>query len=131
MWAHKLLPYYRSTRRHSAALIAGSKHNYGDFPQWAKEKCIYIPENGVDPELFKKPRTPRAGLPLRDAFIGRLQPLKGPDMLLEAASEFSKLVNSNCTSSVTAHNEHFLRLWSINLVFVATYVSMARFGKLK
>jgi glycosyltransferase involved in cell wall biosynthesis len=90
MWAHKLLPYYRSMRRHSAALIAGSKHNYGDFPQWAKEKCIYIPENGVDPELFKKPRTPRAGLPLRGAFVGRLQPLKGPDMLLEAASEFLK-----------------------------------------
>jgi glycosyltransferase involved in cell wall biosynthesis len=89
-WAHKLLPYYGSTRRYSAALIAGSKHTYEDFPQWTREKCVYIPENGVDPERFKNPRTRSAGVPLRCAFIGRLIPLKGVDMLLEAANGFLK-----------------------------------------
>ena len=84
------MPYYRSTRRHSAALIAGSKHTYGEFPPWTKEKCVYIPENGVDLERFKNPRTRFACLPLRCAFVGRLVPYKGADMLLEAAIEFLK-----------------------------------------
>ena len=46
-WVYKLMPAYRSTRRHSAAIIVGSKHTFLDMPRWAKDKCIYIPENGV------------------------------------------------------------------------------------
>src|ERR1035437_525448 len=89
-WLYKLMPYYRSTRRYSAAIIAGSKYTYGQLPHWTKEKCVYIPENGVDLERFKSPRTRSARLPLRGAFVGRLVPYKGADMLLEAAAEFLK-----------------------------------------
>jgi glycosyltransferase involved in cell wall biosynthesis len=89
-WLYKLMPYYRSTRQHSAALIAGSRHTYGELPEWAKEKCVYIPENGVDLERFKNPRTHSACLPLSGAFVGRLVPYKGADMLLEAAAKFLK-----------------------------------------
>src|SRR5262249_9093644 len=63
-WMHKFIPYYKSTRLHSAALIAGSKHTYGELPHWTSAKRIYIPENGVDLERFRKPRTHSAGLPL-------------------------------------------------------------------
>jgi glycosyltransferase involved in cell wall biosynthesis len=87
-WMYKLMPGYRSTRRYSAAIIAGSKYTYGEIPRWAKEKCIYIPENGVDLDRFKFPRNRTACHPLRAAFVGRLVPYKGADMLLEAAAEF-------------------------------------------
>jgi phosphatidylinositol alpha-1,6-mannosyltransferase len=86
----KLTPGYRSTRRYCAAIIAGSKHAYEEIPQWAKGKAVYIPENAVDLERFKIPRTRSASLPLRAAFVGRLVPYKGADMLLEAAVEFLK-----------------------------------------
>jgi glycosyltransferase involved in cell wall biosynthesis len=85
---YKLMPGYRSTRRYSSAIIAGSKYTYEEMPRWAKEKCSIIPENGVDPERFKTPRSRRASLPLRGAFVGRLVPYKGADMLLEAAAAF-------------------------------------------
>jgi glycosyltransferase involved in cell wall biosynthesis len=87
---YKLMPGYRSTRRYSAAIIAGSKYTYGEMPHWAKDKCVYIPENGVDLDRFKVPRDQTATLPLRAAFVGRLVPYKGADMLLEAAAEFLK-----------------------------------------
>jgi phosphatidylinositol alpha-1,6-mannosyltransferase len=89
-WLYKLMPYYRSTRRYSAAIITGSQYTYGQFPRWAREKCVYIPENGVDLEHFKNPRTRSACLPLKGAFVGRLVPVKGVDMLLEAAAKFLK-----------------------------------------
>ena len=89
-WLYKLMPYYRSTRRHSAAIIAGSKYTYGELPRWTKEKCVYIPENGVDIARFQNPRTRAASLPLKAAFVGRLVPYKGADMLLEATTEFLK-----------------------------------------
>jgi glycosyltransferase involved in cell wall biosynthesis len=85
---YKLMPGYRSTRRYSAAIIVGSRHTYEEMPPWAKEKCVIIPENGVDPDRFRIPRTRSASLPLRGAFVGRLVPYKGADMLFEAAAAF-------------------------------------------
>jgi len=87
-WLYKLMPAYRTTRRYSAAIIAGSKHTYSEMPLWARDRCVYIPENGVDMERFDNPRTHSASLPLKAAFVGRLVPYKGADLLLEAASEF-------------------------------------------
>src|SRR5262245_30898323 len=86
--AYKLMPGYRSTRRCSSAIIAGSRHTYEEMPRWAKGRCCIIPENGVDPKRFMTPRSRRASLPLRGAFVGRLVPYKGADMLLEAAVDF-------------------------------------------
>ncbi len=89
-WLYKLMPAYRSTRRDSAAILVGSMYTYEDMPSWAQRKCIYIPENGVDLERFSRPRDHTASLPLKGAFVGRLVPYKGADMLLEAAAEFLK-----------------------------------------
>lgn len=88
--AYKFLPGYRSTRRDSAAIIAGSRYTYEEMPRWARRKCVYIPENGVDLQRFDHPRDRKASLPLRVAFVGRLVPYKGADMLLEAAADFLK-----------------------------------------
>ena len=74
----------------SAAIIVGSRYTYKEMPRWAQPKCVYIPENGVDPQRFNHPRDRKASLPLRAAFVGRLVPYKGADMFLEAAAEFLK-----------------------------------------
>lgn len=84
--AYKLMPYYRSTRRFSSALIVGSKHTLEEMPHWAKAKCVYVPENGVDMSRFSRVRTRTASMPVKAAFIGRLVPYKGADMLIEAAA---------------------------------------------
>jgi glycosyltransferase involved in cell wall biosynthesis len=87
---YKLMPAYRSTYRYSAAIIAGSQHTLRQLPRSVTGKCVYIPENGVDPERFNSPRDRVASLPLRVAFVGRLVPYKGADILIKAVTEFMK-----------------------------------------
>ena len=87
-WLFKLMPAYRSTRKYSAAILAGSRYTLDEMPDWAKPKCIYVPENGVDLARFAHARDRIASLPLRAAFVGRLVPYKGADILVEAAARF-------------------------------------------
>lgn len=83
--AHRLLPGHRATWR-AEALLIGSRHTLGMVAPQHRGRCIYLPENGIDPDRFPfpPPRTPDG--PLRACFIGRLVPYKGPDMALEAAA---------------------------------------------
>jgi len=83
--AHTLLPGYRSTRRSASAIIAGSRHTWGELAEY-EDRCVYLPENAVDPDRGFAARVARAPGPLRVAFVGRLVPYKGADMLLEAAA---------------------------------------------
>jgi starch synthase len=83
--AHTLMPGYTSTRRHSAAIIAGSRATLEQVPAEFREKCVYVPENGVEPAWFETRSTGPVSLPLRVAFVGRLVPYKQPGLLLEAA----------------------------------------------
>jgi glycosyltransferase involved in cell wall biosynthesis len=85
---YKLMPGYRSTRRNSSAIIVGSRYTQQEMPSWALGKCVYIPENAVDLELFNSPRTARKASPVQAAFVGRLVPYKGADIAIEAAVEF-------------------------------------------
>lgn len=83
--AYRLLPGYRSTLKHATRIIGGSRYTLSQIPAQHQHKCSYLPENGIDPARFSTPAAPSQSPPLRAAFIGRLVPYKGPDMLLEAA----------------------------------------------
>lgn len=55
------------------------------LPAVLRERVRVVP-NGVDVDFFARhPRTEREG-PLRVAFLGRMQPWKGPDVLLRAVA---------------------------------------------
>lgn len=83
---HKLLPAHRATRAHAAAIVVGSRTALAEIPERWRSKCWYMPENGVE-SARARAREPRHGTPaLRAIFVGRLVPLKGVDLLLEAAA---------------------------------------------
>jgi len=83
---YKLLPGYRSTRKNAAAILIASRDTWAQMPAKYHAKCVYIPENAIDPERFTRRRSRGASLPIRAVFLGRLVPYKGADMLLEAAA---------------------------------------------
>jgi glycosyltransferase involved in cell wall biosynthesis len=83
--AYKWLPGRGRTLKHAAALLVGSRHTLSEVPQVYRDKCIYMPENAVDPARFNAQAHP-AEAPLRVCFVGRLVPYKGADMLIEAAA---------------------------------------------
>jgi glycosyltransferase involved in cell wall biosynthesis len=85
-FAHRYLPGYWSTLRDSAAIIAGSRSTFSEIPAQFKDKCIYLPENAVDPTRFSRHAPGISDGPLRACFVGRLVPFKGPDMLIEAVA---------------------------------------------
>lgn len=84
--AYKLLPFYRSTRENASAIVIGSRATWEQMPAKYHDRCVYIPENGVDPLRFARQVEGPVRSPLRVAFVGRLVPYKGADMLLEAAA---------------------------------------------
>jgi glycosyltransferase involved in cell wall biosynthesis len=82
---YRHLPYYRSTYRHLAGVIAGSRHTATEVPRTFTGHRFYLPENGVDPARFAL----ASGWPepegrFRFVTVGRLVPYKGVDLTLEA-----------------------------------------------
>lgn len=85
--AYRLAPGYRSMRESAAAIIVGSRDTLALEHERYRDKCVYIPENAVDPLRFAGDRVERdPPSPMRVAFVGRLVPYKGADMLVEAAA---------------------------------------------
>ena len=93
-WLSKLrglfhwLPGRAATMR-SDAILVGALQTLNDIPVRHRPRCIYLPENGIDPLRFHRRAVHQKG-PLRACFIGRLVPLKGVDMLLTAAEPLLK-----------------------------------------
>lgn len=81
---YRVLPWRQSTLG-ADAILTGSRHTLSEIPARYLERCVYLPENGIDPGRFSRRAMPEPG-PLRACFIGRMVPYKGPDMLLEAAA---------------------------------------------
>lgn len=84
----RFLPGRAATMRADAILV-GALQTLNDIPARHRERCIYLPENAIDPQRFNRRAVHQAG-PLRACFIGRLVPLKGVDMLLAAAEPLLK-----------------------------------------
>lgn len=85
---YKLFPGYKSTRKHASAIIVGSIDTWKQMPEKYHHKCVYIPENAIDPTKFKKSIKTYQRAPLKVAFVSRLVADKGADMLIEALAEF-------------------------------------------
>lgn len=89
---HRHLPGWRATYKNSAAILTAFAHTKSDLPSECHDRCINVPEVGIDPELFyqgaDRPDSPR----LRFLFAGRLVPYKLPEVLIEcfARSEVLK-----------------------------------------
>ncbi len=81
---YKLLPGRKSSLAAASAILAGSRHTASEIPKAFQNKVIYLPENAVDPTRFSR-RASHDARHLRAAFVGRMVPYKGPDMLLAAA----------------------------------------------
>jgi starch synthase len=88
--AYRWLPGYRSTRASAAALIVGSRCTREEIPRRYRAKAVYIPENAIELDRFDLPVAETVEPPLRVAFVGRLVPYKGADMLLEAAAPLAR-----------------------------------------
>jgi glycosyltransferase involved in cell wall biosynthesis len=89
--AYRLLPFYRSTYRRAARILAAFPHTIADLPAETRTRCVDLPEVGIDPERFEAPppRPDRAALTL--LFVGRLVPYKCPDVALRAFLESEAL----------------------------------------
>jgi glycosyltransferase involved in cell wall biosynthesis len=81
---YRIMPYYRSTYRRSAAVLAAFSHTIADLPAAALPHTIDFPEVGIDPTLFAdKGRQLRSG-PMTMLYVGRLVPYKCPDVAVSA-----------------------------------------------
>jgi len=77
------LPYYKSTFACSSGILASFEHTLTGLPKKYRAKTINFPEIGLDPKLFaRNPR--RHGGQMAIIFVGRLVPLKMPNVLLQA-----------------------------------------------
>ncbi|MEM6857723.1 MAG: glycosyltransferase family 4 protein [Pseudomonadota bacterium] len=85
---YKALPGRVPMLSATSAILTGSRYTASEIPQAHQSKCIYLPENAIDPCRFNRIAAQNLGLPLRGCFIGRMVPYKGADMLLEAAAPF-------------------------------------------
>lgn len=85
------LPGYDATRQNASVIIAGARSILKELKEVYHPKTVFIPENAIDVRKF--PPTAKAlssdGV-LRIAFVGRLVPLKGVDMLIEAAAPLAR-----------------------------------------
>jgi glycosyltransferase involved in cell wall biosynthesis len=84
--AYKLSPGRRRMLQACSSILAGSHHTASEIPQEMQDKVVWMPENAIHADRFGTPRDRPAAPPLRACFVGRLVPLKGVDMLLEAAA---------------------------------------------
>jgi glycosyltransferase involved in cell wall biosynthesis len=84
--AYRLLPGARAQLKYSSAVLAGSLATKSQISRENDDKVVYLPENAVDLQKFSGSGVSLSNGPLRIAFVGRLVPYKGADMLLQAAA---------------------------------------------
>lgn len=108
---HRLLPGYRGTRRHASAILVGSRRAWSEVPARWRDKCVHLPENGFDADQAVVRRARTATLPIRVIAVGRLVPLKGMDMLVEAIAPFVR--DGRMTLDIVGEGDERSRLESL------------------
>ncbi|WOO42027.1 glycosyltransferase family 4 protein [Rubellicoccus peritrichatus] len=114
---YKLTPGLKYTRRSAAAILLASRHTFNevtDKDHALRSKAIYLPENAIDSERFPEAKpmpTSKEAKPLSVAFIGRLVPYKGADIVLEAAA--SLIREGKLTVDIIGDGDEMPRLKSI------------------
>ncbi len=82
--AHTLMPYYRSTYRDAAAILAGFDHTIADLPASARPRTFDCPDVGYDDAASPTPPERPPGERMTVLFVGRLVPYKCPDVVVDA-----------------------------------------------
>ena len=77
------LPYQRSKYIHANGVLACYDHTIDSLPDAVKAKTVNFPEVGIDPEVFGLASRPRSGR-MTVLFVGRLVPLKLPEVIIRA-----------------------------------------------
>ncbi len=80
--AHRIMPYYASTYRHAAAILAGYKHTVSDIPKRDHERVIEFSEGGIHPSDFPVIEKQADKKRINILFVGRLVPFKQPEVLI-------------------------------------------------
>jgi glycosyltransferase involved in cell wall biosynthesis len=83
----RLIDFFVGSTRQAAMILTATSSTLAGIPARYREKCRFMLENGVDLDLFQSapwPPAPSINYPLRIVFVGRLLPVKGVAMLLEA-----------------------------------------------
>ncbi len=83
----RLIDMWVGSTRKAALILTATHSTLAGIPFRYHAKCRFMLENGVDLNLFEPapwPPEPSASNPLRIIFVGRLLPVKGVAMLLEA-----------------------------------------------
>lgn len=83
---YKYLPYYKSTFKNSAKILAAFSHVEKDIPLADKNKIIRFNELGVDTDLFKPSinKIYDSDSSCYFLFVGRLVPYKSPHVVISA-----------------------------------------------
>jgi glycosyltransferase involved in cell wall biosynthesis len=84
-WLHRLLPHARRTYKELDGLLVGSTWTSSEVPRVFRGEQLFLPENGIEPTIF--PIADGWTAPngrFRFTSVGRLTPLKGFDMVIEA-----------------------------------------------
>ena len=83
---HRFRPGRRGMLAASDVILCGSNFALNEIPADLRHKARHFPENGIDPARFQAIAQQPGTLPVRACFIGRLVPLKGVAMAIEAAA---------------------------------------------
>jgi glycosyltransferase involved in cell wall biosynthesis len=97
-WRHRVFPHARRTYRGLAGLIVGSTRASSDVPPSFRGGRLLLSEIGIEPDVFP---VADGWMPPTDRFefvaVGRLTPLKGVEMLVEAMAGSARLRQARLT----------------------------------
>ncbi|HEU4414443.1 MAG TPA: glycosyltransferase [Candidatus Angelobacter sp.] len=88
----KLFDLFNRALSAASIILTATDSTDRSIPSRYRPKCVRMLENGVDLSLFQAevwPEPPTSTNPLRILFVGRLIPMKGVPMLIEAMSQIT------------------------------------------